>query len=1142
LITTGFVTQAQLKWAAYDTSGNLISANAGTGGDATQGGAVTFTIPAGATYTFITTNFTPVTLAASQIQQVSFAVNASGGFGPSGTPIQNKRFISYGLFNYGATPPSTTGSFTDDVGLWTDSYQQSANIAAEVFGGTSSTNNLLGYTSSKQLGAAVGPATGRIGQFTDGTNVNVVFRLVENAGGTASIGTGTATNVAGAWYSDAATGGTFFNQSIYSAGATTPNGTTTFNEFGLMFYNSTAASVTLTLSNLTLVPLGTANPNQLQWRSYDTSGNQVSGAAGFGGNNLSGSAVTFNVPAGATYTFVTTNFTPVTLAASQIQQVSFAMNASGGFGPSGTPIQNQRFISYGLFNYGTTPPSTTGSFTDDVGLWTDSYQQSANIAAEVFGGTSPSANLLAYASGNKLGAATGPGTGRVGQFMDGTNVNVVFRLVENAGGTASIGTGTATNVAGAWYSDTTTGGTFFNQSIYSAGATTPNGTTTFNEFGFMFYNSTAASVTLTLSNLTLNPPATISSMSVASLAPSNSATGICYDTPLYLTFSSAPKLNGTGKIQIYNVNDSTTPVDTIDLSQSVTNNPTFAANVQPYTIGGDTFTNFPVIITGNTAAIYPHHGLLASNQTYYVTVDFGAFLDSAGGNFTGITATNLWKFTTKVGGPANPTNLVVAVDSSGDFATVQGAVDSIPSANTTPTLITISNGNYVEVVNIKSKHNLTLRGQSRNGTVVTYANNANLQPSTHSRMAMKINANDIVLDTLTVSNSTPQGGSQAEALMIESNAKRCLVNNCEIDSRQDTILANQNSSQAYFYQSLIKGNFDYIWGGGNLFFDQCEIRTIAGASGFNVTAARTDTSATTSTNFPWANPGGTYTANGMSFVRCTFTADANVGSITLAGSNGTAGNNVSWYGCDFATNYVAPSGSLFGGNYVFWQASNTMTNAPVTFANVTTHSGSDPEMLAATNLPTWFYGWQPQLAVTPANSAPVFNPIITSTNINVGVNLSVSCSATDSDLPAQTLTYALLAGGPSGAVLNANTGSFTWRPNVSQANSTNTVTVSVTDNGTPNLSTTNTFKVKVNPLTLPTVSSPGYVNGAFSVTISGQVGPDYALQATTNLASGIWVTIASTNSPASMPVILTDPNASAHSQQFYRTVVGPPLP
>jgi hypothetical protein len=714
-----------------------------------------------------------------------------------------------------------------------------------------------------------------------------------------------------------------------------------------------------------------------------------------------------------------------------------------------------------------------------------------------------------------------------------------------------------------------------------------------------------------------------SAMSATAFSPANGATGLCYDTPLTVTFNSTIALGTNGSIKIFNVTNSTTPVDTINAASGAVQQRTFPGD-------GQSFSYQTITVSGSTAVIYPHFNVMSSNATYYVTIDNGAFKDTAGANFAGITATNVWQFSTKVGGPVDANNPVVKQDGSADFLTVQGAVNSFAAGtNATQRVVNIRNGLYNEIVDIAGKHNVTLRGQSRAGVVLYFPNNATFQTAnsgtTHARMSFKVNANDVVLDTLTVSNSTPQGGSQAEALMVESGAKRCIVYNSEIDSRQDTILANVNSSQAYFYKSTIKGNFDYIWGGGNLYFDHCAIQTIGGASGFNLTAARTDTSATTSTNLPWSNPGGTFTANGMSFVNCTFGADSGVGPVTMAGSNGTAGNNVSWYGCDFSTNYIAPSASLFSGNFVFWQDLNTSNSTPVTYPVVTSISGTDARLLAATNIPTWLYGWQPQVvpniltnpvsqtvnyaspatftvaatgvpdptyqwqhagtnlptgtsstltipsatsdnagsyavivtttagSVTsatatltvnpPPNTPPVFTapPNGTNITINVGVSLAVSCTATDSDTPAQTLTYSLLAG-PSGAAVNSGSGNFTWRPDATQASSTNSVQVVVTDNGTPNLSSTNSFSVTVNALTAPTTSAPGYAGGQFSVSLSGQVGPDYELQGTTNLVGGTWTSIATTNSPATMPVILTDPNAGAQPQMFYRIIAGPPLP
>ncbi len=439
-------------------------------------------------------------------------------------------------------------------------------------------------------------------------------------------------------------------------------------------------------------------------------------------------------------------------------------------------------------------------------------------------------------------------------------------------------------------------------------------------------------------------------------------------------------------------------------------------NIQPHSpFSGDSqvINYFPVIISGTTAAIYPHSGVMTSNQTYYVTMDNGILADSTGAYFAGVSDTNAWRFTTKPTGPANPTNLVVAADGSGDFVTVQGAVDSILPGNTNLTTINIRNGNYVEIVNISGKNNITFRGQSRIGTVVGYANNNNLTGTTAARMAIKVNGSDIKFENLTLTNGTPQGGSQAETLLIYNNGLRCVVDNCDIVSRQDTILINASTSQGYFYNCKVVGNFDYVWGVGVGYFDNCVFHTITNSlsGSYNLTAARTLTSAALSASTPWANPNGTtYSAYGFSFVNCTVEADAGVTGITLAGSNGTAGGLDSWVNCLFDTNaYVSPSTAL-SNTYVFWQNNNkdiTGANA-ISFTNVQTIgvTNNDPRLLAATNPVVWFSGWLPQLPNTP----PVFiaPPAGTNIVINVGVNLSVACTAVDSNTPPQTVMYALL--------------------------------------------------------------------------------------------------------------------------------------
>lgn len=171
------------------------------------------------------------------------------------------------------------------------------------------------------------------------------------------------------------------------------------------------------------------------------------------------------------------------------------------------------------------------------------------------------------------------------------------------------------------------------------------------------------------------------------------------------------------------------------------------------------------------------------------------------------------------------------------------------------------------------------------------------------------------------------------------------------------------------------------------------------------------------------------------------------------------------------------------------------------------------------------------------NTAPVFAAISNRT-VNVGQTVAFTASVTDTDQPPQTLTFNLLTG-PGNAALNTNSGAFSWRPLVTQAGITNAFTLKVADNGSPSLSATQSFTVTVNPLAQPGLSSIGLSNGLIGFQVSGDIGPDYAVQGSTNLAD--WITLFVTNSPA-MPFLWTDTNTATLPAQFYRIKAGSPLP
>jgi hypothetical protein len=170
-----------------------------------------------------------------------------------------------------------------------------------------------------------------------------------------------------------------------------------------------------------------------------------------------------------------------------------------------------------------------------------------------------------------------------------------------------------------------------------------------------------------------------------------------------------------------------------------------------------------------------------------------------------------------------------------------------------------------------------------------------------------------------------------------------------------------------------------------------------------------------------------------------------------------------------------------------------------------------------------------------ANTPPTLAAISDRT-IGAGVTLTITNSASDPDVPAQTLTYSLL-NAPTNAAVNVSSGVFTWRPFVSQANSINPFSVVVTDDGTPSLSATQSFLVAVTNLVAPQIATVTGGGGALVLQVNGASGPDYQIQASTNLTD--WSAIFTTNSPP-VPFIWTN-NATGLPMNFFRVRIGPPL-
>jgi len=178
-------------------------------------------------------------------------------------------------------------------------------------------------------------------------------------------------------------------------------------------------------------------------------------------------------------------------------------------------------------------------------------------------------------------------------------------------------------------------------------------------------------------------------------------------------------------------------------------------------------------------------------------------------------------------------------------------------------------------------------------------------------------------------------------------------------------------------------------------------------------------------------------------------------------------------------------------------------------------------------------------AIAPSNTPPTLSAIANQT-VNPGQTVAFTASATDTDQPPQTLTFALLAGATNAILTQVNNtnASFSFRPLVTQASSTNHFTITVADNGAPSLSATKSFSIIVNPLSAPGVSNISASGAQIGFKVSGQGGPDYAIEISSNLT--LWTSVFITNSPM-LPFIWTDGPANL-PQRFYRIKLGPPLP
>ena len=294
--------------------------------------------------------------------------------------------------------------------------------------------------------------------------------------------------------------------------------------------------------------------------------------------------------------------------------------------------------------------------------------------------------------------------------------------------------------------------------------------------------------------------------------PPAGASSVCTDTPLRLTFSEPVILGESGRVQVIRIEDGKV-VDALDAGAGAWTN----------LFGTKSLRYEPFRIEGNTVTVQLRTGAFVSptNTTYAIVIEPGVFKSAAGESFAGVT-NGQWCFTTRAPLAKGRTRLEVAPEGRGDFCTLQGAVDYIPEDNYTPFEIYVRKGTYDAVAYLgPGRNRIRIVGEDREHTILAGRNNDRLNPGRMMRPFISVDADDFTIENLTVRNTTPYRGSQAEALRIDG--ERCVIRNCNLLSFQDTLLLN---GRIYVSGCYIEGDVDFIWGHGTTFFEECELKAM----------------------------------------------------------------------------------------------------------------------------------------------------------------------------------------------------------------------------------------------------------------------------------------------------------------------------
>jgi len=178
--------------------------------------------------------------------------------------------------------------------------------------------------------------------------------------------------------------------------------------------------------------------------------------------------------------------------------------------------------------------------------------------------------------------------------------------------------------------------------------------------------------------------------------------------------------------------------------------------------------------------------------------------------------------------PQDVYKMTVAQDGSGDYSSIQAAIDASRSFPDQRVTIFVKNGIYREKIVVPAVNTrLSIIGEDAEKTIITwddYFNKINRgRNSTFYTYTLLVIADDFTAENLTIENNS---GPVGQALALYVKGDRCVFRKCRILGNQDTLYTDGLSSRQYFEECYIEGTTDFIFGPATALFNNCTIHSL----------------------------------------------------------------------------------------------------------------------------------------------------------------------------------------------------------------------------------------------------------------------------------------------------------------------------